>query len=97
MRFDWDAENRKHIAAHRVTSEEVEQVILNHPVDLEYQTEQGEGRVVQLGETAEGRILIVVSTLTSGGIRTITAWPAKDRLRRYWRSLQLGLPSEREE
>ena len=60
--FDWDDENRSHIAAHRVSCAEAEQVITNEPFDLEFQVMNGEERFVQLGETNAGRILVVVST-----------------------------------
>jgi uncharacterized DUF497 family protein len=36
--FDWDDENRNHIAAHDVSCAEAEQVINNEPFDLEFQT-----------------------------------------------------------
>jgi len=32
--FDWNDENREHIAKHRVTPEEAEQAVLNDPIDL---------------------------------------------------------------
>ena len=35
--FDWDDENRKHLAAHKVTPMEFEQLQLNDPVDLDYE------------------------------------------------------------
>ena len=84
--FDWDQSNRKHVARHQVTPGEAEEVILNDPVDLEMQTEEGEERLVQLGETGEGRILIVVTTWRAEKIRVITAFLAPRRLRElYWR------------
>ena len=49
LQFDWDDENRGHVAAHDVFCAEAEQVIKNEPFDLEFQTENGEERFVQLG------------------------------------------------
>lgn len=37
LEFDWDAANIKHLARHNVEPAEAEQVILNDPVDIEYQ------------------------------------------------------------
>lgn len=92
--FEWDDSNRSHISEHLVSPEEAEEVILNSPVDLELQNQNGEDRLVQLGETANGRILIVVSTFSARRIRVITAWPAKERLSRYWKSLRPGTGKE---
>jgi uncharacterized DUF497 family protein len=88
VEFDWDDSNLSHIAEHRVTPTETEEVIRNNPVDLERQNRNGEDRILQLGETNAGRILLVVSTFADGKIRVITAWTAKERLSRYWRKLK---------
>ena len=82
--FDWDEENVRHIEVHQIAPAEGEQVILNRPVDLEAEFRNGEARVVQVGETDAGRVLIVVSTMRDTRIRIVTAWPAKERLRRYF-------------
>jgi hypothetical protein len=42
IEFDWDAENTKHLAAHQVTAREFESVLLNAPLDLEYEVVDGE-------------------------------------------------------
>jgi hypothetical protein len=82
--FDWDEENTGHIARHKISPAEAEQVIENRPCDLEFSLRNGEERVVQVGETSGGRILIVVSTMRGRKIRIVTAWPAKERLRLYF-------------
>jgi uncharacterized DUF497 family protein len=79
--FDWDRGNIDHVAQHGVSVEEAEEVILNSPFDLSFQERSGEDRVVQIGETKVGRILVVVSTHRDGLIRVITAFPAKARFR----------------
>lgn len=86
--FEWDESNRGHIAVHRVSCREAEEVILNQPASLEKQNKAGEDRLLQVGETNQGRILVVVSTYSGSKIRIITAWDAKQPLARYWRSLQ---------
>ena len=77
--FDWDEHNIGHIAGHFVTPEEVEQVLLNDPVDLEFQLEEGdEERWPYIGETNAGRILRVVVTLRGDRLRVVTAFePSK--------------------
>jgi uncharacterized DUF497 family protein len=86
LQFDWNHENRAHLARHEISSSEAEQVILNRPVDLESHLRNGEERTAQIGETDAGKVLIVVSTMRGKKIRVVTAWPAKQRLRRYFQS-----------
>ena len=43
LSFDWDDENRKHLARHDVTRAEFEQVI-NDPILFDYQNIDGEDR-----------------------------------------------------
>ena len=45
MGFDWDSANIDHIARHRVTPEEAEQVMLNSPLEIDYQIMDGEERL----------------------------------------------------
>lgn len=58
----WDRDddpqgNVQHIASHRVTKEEVEDVLL-HSTDMD--TSRSSGRPVVFGDTSKGRHLIVV-------------------------------------
>jgi uncharacterized DUF497 family protein len=85
-KFDWDEENIGHLARHEISPAEAEEVIGNRPRDLESELRNGEERVVQVGETDAGRVLIVVSTTRDQKIRVITAWPANERLRRYFQT-----------
>ena len=82
--FDWDDENRTHIAVHSVSCAEAEQVISNEPFDLELQAVHGEERFVQLGETNAGRILVVVSTWRTTLVRVITAFDAPKAMKRLY-------------
>jgi uncharacterized protein len=82
--FDWDDENRTHIAAHGVSCGEAEQVINNEPFDIRFGTVNGEERFVQLGETNAGRILVVVSTWREVFIRVITAFDASRAMKRIY-------------
>jgi len=84
MEFDWDEGNLDHIAQHRVSAEEVEQVIANRPVDIKIQLRGGEERYLQIGETNSGRILFVVSTWRGPKVRVVTAFAANQRMRRFY-------------
>lgn len=86
LRFFWEEENIRHLARHEISPVEAEEVIGNRPCDLESELRNGEERVVQVGETDTGRILIVVSTSREQKTRVVTAWPANDRLRRYFQT-----------
>ncbi len=78
--FDWDAANIAHIAEHDVLPSEVEEVIANNPLDLDYEVRNGELRLRQAGETSAGRILAVITTIRNGLTRVITAYPASRSL-----------------
>jgi hypothetical protein len=54
--FDRDRHNEGHIAAHRVTPTEVEQVLANDPIHIEtsIDSRSGEERVLELGHTDSG-------------------------------------------
>jgi uncharacterized DUF497 family protein len=84
--FDWDVENIRHLARHDILPAEAEQVLKNRPRDLESELRNGEERFPQVGETDAGGILIVVSTMLGRKVRVVTAWPAKERLRRYFQT-----------
>lgn len=77
--FDWDEFNIAHIAKHQVEPHEAEEVIANDPIDLSVNLRNGEERIEQIGETAAGRILRLVTTLRNGKIRVITAIPLRTR------------------
>jgi uncharacterized DUF497 family protein len=76
IEFERDDENRKHLAAHKVTDVEFEQLLLNEPLDLEFDLIDGEERNRSVGVTAAGRMLTVVWTVRKGKIRAITAFSA---------------------
>jgi uncharacterized DUF497 family protein len=83
--FDWDEANIAHLAAHRVTPEEAEQVILDpHSALVETDVVNGEERVRAVGITSAGRILVVVFTERRVGIRPISGWDASDFLQKAY-------------
>jgi uncharacterized DUF497 family protein len=86
FQFDWNVDNIRHLARHDILPAEAEQVLKNRPRDLEFELRNGEDRMTQVGDTDAGRILIVVSTMEDRKVRVVTAWPAKERLRRYFQT-----------
>jgi uncharacterized DUF497 family protein len=63
--FDWDAGNARKSEKHGVTQVEAEQVFLNEPLFItpDEKHSESERRYRALGETAEGRRLMVIFTL----------------------------------
>lgn len=85
--FEWDRANEGHLLEHKVTPEEAEQVIVDEPLDIELQrTDEAddEERLLQLGETVNGRILQIVTTWRGGKVRVISAWDAPKQLKQYY-------------
>ena len=76
--FDWDVGNsRKSEEKHGVTPAEVEQIFFNDPVFItpDERHSESEQRYRALGETANGRLLMVIFTLRRSGtlVRVISA------------------------
>jgi hypothetical protein len=56
IEFDWDDENEKHLAAHKVAPAEFEQLLNNDPVDLNFELFGNEERYRSVGLTNGGRL-----------------------------------------
>ena len=76
IEFDWDDENKKHLDAHKVASQEFEQVLTNDPIDLTFELIDNEERYRSVGLTKGGRLLSVAWTIRNGKVRAIAAFPA---------------------
>ena len=74
MTFEWDAENRKHIARHGITPEEAEEAVRIEPLEAGIQHHEGEQRVLCFGRTKSGRLLTVLHTDRNDKIRVVTAY-----------------------
>lgn len=84
--FDWDESNLRHLARHRITRQEFEQVMRRDPLLVDFNDESGEGRWYAVGETANLRVLFLVFTVRGEVIRPITGWNAGKKLREtYYR------------
>ena len=86
--FDWDDANSAHIARHGVTRDEAEQVVLGASLPLSTEERSGEERHTELGETIEGRLLLVVWTWRRRRIRVVTAFPANRKWRTIWKRIK---------
>jgi uncharacterized DUF497 family protein len=84
MAFIWDEGNLAHIAAHKVRAAEVEELLDNDPLDLEVQMVNGEERIVQVGMTRAGRVLMVATTWRGDELRVVTAFPASPGFRQLY-------------
>jgi hypothetical protein len=84
IEFDWDDANIGHLARHRVTPEEAEEVILREPLDLGMEIVRDEERYLNLGSTKRGRVLLVVTTWGENRVRVVTAFDPARRLIRFY-------------
>jgi uncharacterized protein len=84
IEFDWDEANVRHLTRHRVLPDEAEHVILNDPVDLGMEIVKGEDRHLNLGSTATGRVLLVVTTWREDRVRVVTAFEPIKRLIQFY-------------
>jgi len=82
--FDWDEANVGHVARHGVLPDEAEQVILSDPVDLGVEFVEGEERYLNIGATAQGRVLLVVTTWREDRVRVVTAFEPIKRLIQFY-------------
>jgi uncharacterized DUF497 family protein len=74
MTFEWDAENRKHIARHGITPKEAEEAVRIEPLEAGVQHHESEERVLCFGRTKSGRLLTVLYTERNDRIRVVTAY-----------------------
>lgn len=82
--FDWDEANIAHIAVHDVSVGEAEEVVSNRPLDIGQQARNGEERLMQVGTTLSGRLLVVITTLRGEKTRVVTAFPANHAYRAFY-------------
>lgn len=79
--FEWDEENREHIARHGLRVEDVEFALQHRTLDLGLQDWQEEERFSEVGMTASGRVIEVVTTWRGNKVRVVTAYDATKRKR----------------
>ena len=85
MEFEWDPENRKHIARHTITPEEAEEAMVIEPLETAVQQHESEVRVLCFGRTKAGRLLTILHTERRGKIRVVTAYEmTKEQQRLYF-------------
>ena len=87
--FQWDAGNsEKNWISHQVTKSECEQIFFNQPLifgsdDKHSEIEQ---RYFSLGQTDDGRLLFIVSTIRENLIRVISARDMSKKEREVYRN-----------
>jgi uncharacterized DUF497 family protein len=81
IEFEWDEENREHIARHGLRVEDVEFALQHRTLDLGLQDWQEEERFSEVGMTANGRVIEVVTTWRGNKVRIVTAYDATKRKR----------------
>ena len=88
--FDWDDANLQHIALHAVRREEVEFALSGRTVDLARQDwHEEEERYVEVGVTASGRMLEIVTTFRGLELRVVTAYDAPPgAIKEYYRKVE---------
>jgi uncharacterized DUF497 family protein len=70
-----------HIAKHDLVPEEVEFALAHRTIEVEYQDRhESEERIAELGTTAHGRILYILTTIRGFAIRVVTAYDAPRHL-----------------
>lgn len=80
-RLRWTTVNIAHIARHDIRPQEVTEVCVGDPVAREAR----QGRVIVLGPTTNGRILVVVLESEACGVYfPVTAWPASRKERQVY-------------
>ena len=84
IEFDWDDANRAHLAIHKITPVEFEEVFGNDPVDLDYEQVDDEERYRFVGVTNTGRLLTLVWTIRNGKVRAVTAFRASALARKAY-------------
>lgn len=86
--FQWDEGNVEHLARHGVVPFEAEQVLDNDPFVVAEEERSGEPRILQIGETDEGRVLMVVITPRGEWTRVVTAFQANRKYREVYAVLK---------
>ena len=60
VEFEWDQANIGHIARHKMTPQEVEDIFENDPIMIDFDVVDGEERWTVIGHTAAPRFILVV-------------------------------------
>ena len=82
VELQWDDENVAHIARHKVSPQEVEDVCFGFHI---YEKENGQ-RYILSGQTAAGRYLnVVVEQIGKGLVRPITAFEMSESYQRNYK------------
>ena len=87
--FEWDRHNLRKIRAHRISREEVEQVLTDDPVLIIAMDIEGEARFVYYGETGAGRPVGAVLAERGDSLRVVTAYDLDAEQRRDYLRMRI--------
>lgn len=82
LSFDWNEANTAHLARHRITPMEAEELFRNEPQIRGYDIVNDESRWTAVGATNSLRVLAIVFTVRDGKIRPVTGWTADRQTRK---------------
>ncbi len=89
MEYDWDEDNIAHIARHSISVAEVEYALEQWTKDRGHQNwHDHEERFEEVGVTASGRFLTIITTWREDRIRVVTAYDSPlQQQREYLRAM----------
>lgn len=77
VRFDWDRNNLRKIAAHGIARHEVEEALRGRHRNVGKEVRSGETRYSTVGKTKAGRTLKIITARRQGKIRVVSAWESR--------------------
>jgi len=81
VELDWDEANIRHLARHKISRREVEELFAGEPILIDHQAADREDRWSVVGATKALRVLVLVFTVRDQRFRPITGWNADRRTR----------------
>lgn len=84
LQFDWDGHNTAHIARHKISRQEIEEVLAGETLEYPAHSRGKEPRFAFVGPTAAGRLLFVVVTYRANLIRPVTAFDARRPMKKEY-------------
>lgn len=82
--FEWDDVNLAHLARHRITPLEAEEVFRNDPVIQAYEVVAAEDRWTALGASRSLRVMVLIFTMRNETIRVVTGWDADKQTKKVY-------------
>jgi uncharacterized protein len=77
--FDWDEHNERHLARHKISRSDVEDVLSGSHILVAFESVEGEERWTAVGTTRSGKILVIVFAIRNDSVRPVTGWVADEK------------------